>query len=425
MNQHKSGCAITVNDYFPYLHDLMVKGHVKGDSANMIWTEVLSVLIEPLASSWSIANDTIVERGAPLLQIGLVTDILKLTSAPTTNECPTPSHQDDSRRIAGVLHLFLIMTSPHCDLQSQDWHKCSQYHKGDVLAALESHFIDSCTSQRVSTTTPSYQKGQTTMPKFPLVAWLICKQGYNPPITFLQCLSKIVRSLISENYPWHASYGMDILFRSLLERDQEHPYNYPEAPFDARTQKQKLLIFVDILASELQINGLRAHWEVLLGPWTALLRGRYSDFLKRQTGSEDNRLPEYQIHAFPETNMDEYLNRDSESSANDDQWPFALRPIIEPEEQYDPPNQHFYLGKVFRHLDYLQKRYTPSNVNEEVVPMDGSNSVRPSQFTALDEEIQEVGARFDFLNRYPDAAEPLLKQDSSVLAVTVNADSQV
>jgi hypothetical protein len=424
MDQHKPNCAIPVDQYFRYLHGLIVEESITGESANLIWPEVLSALSEPLASSWSAADDTLVESGSSLLQIGVVTDVLKLTSARITKGYPF--HVDDARKIATTLHLFLIMTSPPRD-PHQD-HTCPQYYEDDVLSANESHFIASCTGwQQVSLITSEEEDHQSALPKFHLVTWLIRKQDYNPPLTVLQCLSKVVRGLVTGRYPWDASYGIDILFRYLLERDHNHPYSYPDAPFDLQAQERKLWALVDILAHELEVEGPQAHWEVLLGPWCMLLRERYYDFLKGDTESVsgDDTLPGDRIQVPPETDVGDHSDQDSGSAGHDAQWPFALRPLIEPDDQVDRPNRCFYLGKLLRYLDYLRRRYTPLDSHGKVGQIGDSDSVRPPQFTELDAEIQKVGAAFSFLNRHQDATESLLELRESNLALNLPLDSQV
>ena len=316
----------------------------------------MRILQAPISCHWSTAKQ-VASNGNPLLRFGLLGDIIHHTETDKITD----------QTFAAVLHsLLILIASPSDDLRGEEpvGLKCS---KDALTARFMAVFAHYCTGKKPP---KEFEVSQVGFPKFHLFSWLVCMLGYDLPPTFFRMISEasVIRSLV-EHYPWHASYGLDLLFRYNLERDNEHPYVYPCGPPDLQAQEQKLSILVDILSEELQLHGSQPYWEVLLDSWRHMVQERHRALKLTNIAPVD-------------------IVRDGEvgegASANDssDTWPFTIHPLVHGSLPGRVP-------ALLRRLDFLHGRYLHTT----------NESTRPPQFTELDEEVGETGpTSFSFMS---------------------------
>jgi len=378
------------------------------DTPSEVRRSVLGEIISQEASSWDKADDF---GGNLRLRLGVLAETYAHTSQ---------GHHVEDEAFAAALHSLLIVTSSPRDTRLDE--KCAEYTEEDILTGLKNIVMDYCTGvygedEDLNSLDPM------SRPRFNFCAWLVCMKRYNVPIEFLRYLSEVVRSLVSRSAPYYASYGIDVLFHFILERDDDCPYLYPRAPFDRTAQGRQLMVLVDILVEQLDSEASHPSWKALAHMWCALVKERCSDFRRIEANAEQatiNHPPASRENRDgAEVITDTLAATDHGTEAGGPGEPnhgvrsFGLIPGRDPSSQ---PG-----GESDRHLEGLLRQL--ADLCSHHPPADGMNLFsRPAEFSDLDMELHESGSQaFSFVKWLDGSKNSYLKDLKAVPLVPPNS----
>jgi len=323
-----------VDQAFRFLSD-MLSHRVDDNELFEIPESVLATLTQTVTPSLSSVQAT-ASLGNFLLRLGVITEVHTLASPDVITE----------QMFTTVLYSMLILTSPGAaenpHIQVDD--ECPQYTKELIMARLKKIFIDYCTSGR----NPRGSSPSDQGPKFHFCPWLIRKEKCDVSVAFLQDLPDVVHQLVSQSSSWVASYGLDSLFRYLVDplRDHWELYSSLSDPC-IRELEEKLLVLTNTLDREIRSHGNQPWWDALLRPWHSLIEELFLALQRsRITGSKTSIAPEPK-------GEDETL----------------------------------YFGNLLQRLKGLRDHYPP--VDGVSMRSDGAPSCQ--QFVDLDADVQEYG----------------------------------
>jgi len=207
-----------------------------------------------------------------------------------------------------------------------------------------------------------------------------------------------------------------VLFRFILERDEDHPYLYPQAPFDRQMQEAKLAVLTDILVQELDSPDSHPYWKILAHTWCALVREQRSSSSQAESTAEvdtDGVIGPLQVNHEDEfVGSTERITDVGTKQAHE--VVSAKIPIPQPSSAPSEPDsrpEDRYLEELLHRLEDLCSRHPPT---------DGMDVLsRPVEFSAFDTEVEAVGPEtFSFIHWSDESEETYCERQEALKAST-------